>query len=44
MTMVSAECEPIQRESGTEPPAGSRGRAPGQRIRDKAPPMKLKAF
>jgi len=41
--MASAECEPIM-GSGAEPPAGSRGRAPGQGSGSKAPlKLKLKA-
>jgi len=29
---------------GAEPPAGSRGRAPGHRVREGEAPLKLKAF
>ena len=35
--MASVEREPIT-GSGAEPPAGSRDRAPGQRIREQSPP------
>jgi len=35
--MTRAECEPIM-GSGAEPPAGSRGRAPGQGARGAKPP------
>ena len=35
--MASAERQPI-RGSGAEPPAGSRGRAPGQRVRGRSFP------
>jgi len=42
--MASAEREPSIRGSGAEPaPAGSRGRAPGQRVRGRSP-LKLKGF
>ena len=37
---MNAERE-IVMVSGAEPPAGSRGRAPGQRIRGEAPSPKL---
>jgi len=37
-TMASAEHEPYNRGLGAEPPAGSRGRAPGQGVRGAKPP------
>jgi len=41
--MASAEHKPIT-GTGAEPPAGSRGKAPGQGFRRAKPPLKLKAF
>jgi len=37
-TMASAVLEPITRVLGTEPPVGSRGRAPGQGVWGVKPP------
>ena len=45
--MASAEHEPITgvwAGLGAEPPAGSRGRAPGQGVEGGEAPLKLKAF
>jgi len=43
LTMASVECDPIA-GSGAEPPAGSRGKAPGQEVRGGEAALKLKAF
>jgi len=41
--MASAGALAFSRGLGADPPAGSRGRAPGQRVRGRSP-LKLKAF
>jgi len=42
--MASAGARACNGGLGAQPPAGSRGRAPGQEVKGAKPPLKLKHF